>query len=156
MSGDRTRKETIGGGLWHIDRQTKTTYFYGASLDFGSVSMESFQKAINNSIFLSPSISDGTIYFSNQIDIFKIAEEIAKGEIQPIIISENTIITNEVILKSHNPICDSSDNVPWAKERFDKGDGKPFVRESAKVGRNEPCPCGSGKKYKNCCINNKN
>ena len=20
-----------------------------------------------------------------------------------------------------------------------------------KVGRNEPCPCGSGKKYKNCC-----
>ena len=22
---------------------------------------------------------------------------------------------------------------------------------SKKVGRNEPCPCGSGKKYKNCC-----
>lgn len=22
-----------------------------------------------------------------------------------------------------------------------------------KVGRNDPCPCGSGKKYKNCCIN---
>ena len=21
-----------------------------------------------------------------------------------------------------------------------------------KVGRNEPCPCGSGKKYKNCCF----
>ncbi|CAA0083074.1 Protein translocase subunit SecA [Zhongshania aliphaticivorans] len=26
-----------------------------------------------------------------------------------------------------------------------------FVRESPKVGRNEPCPCGSGKKYKQCC-----
>jgi len=24
-------------------------------------------------------------------------------------------------------------------------------REPAKVGRNDPCPCGSGKKYKNCC-----
>ena len=24
-------------------------------------------------------------------------------------------------------------------------------RSSRKVGRNEPCPCGSGKKYKNCC-----
>jgi preprotein translocase subunit SecA len=24
-------------------------------------------------------------------------------------------------------------------------------REAAKVGRNEPCPCGSGKKYKKCC-----
>ena len=22
---------------------------------------------------------------------------------------------------------------------------------SAKIGRNEPCPCGSGKKYKKCC-----
>jgi preprotein translocase subunit SecA len=26
----------------------------------------------------------------------------------------------------------------------------PFVREGDKVGRNEPCPCGSGKKYKQC------
>jgi preprotein translocase subunit SecA len=25
-----------------------------------------------------------------------------------------------------------------------------FVREGRKVGRNEPCPCGSGKKYKQC------
>ena len=27
----------------------------------------------------------------------------------------------------------------------------PFVREDRKVGRNEPCPCGSGKKFKKCC-----
>jgi len=27
---------------------------------------------------------------------------------------------------------------------------KPFVREGRKIGRNEPCPCGSGKKYKQC------
>lgn len=26
-----------------------------------------------------------------------------------------------------------------------------MVRESPKIGRNEPCPCGSGKKYKKCC-----
>jgi preprotein translocase subunit SecA len=26
----------------------------------------------------------------------------------------------------------------------------PFVRQIGKVGRNEPCPCGSGKKYKHC------
>jgi len=29
----------------------------------------------------------------------------------------------------------------------------PFVREERKIGRNEPCPCGSGKKYKKCCMN---
>ncbi len=28
---------------------------------------------------------------------------------------------------------------------------KPVVRETPKVGRNEPCPCGSGKKFKKCC-----
>ena len=28
---------------------------------------------------------------------------------------------------------------------------QPVVRETRKVGRNEPCPCGSGKKYKKCC-----
>lgn len=49
------------------------------------------------------------------------------------------------------------------KATFDKVDGtwfytdgemikrKPVVREGRKVGRNEPCPCGSGKKYKKCC-----
>ena len=26
-----------------------------------------------------------------------------------------------------------------------------FRREGPKVGRNDPCPCGSGKKYKHCC-----
>lgn len=30
-----------------------------------------------------------------------------------------------------------------------KGGGEPAVSE--KIGRNEPCPCGSGKKYKTCC-----
>ncbi len=25
-------------------------------------------------------------------------------------------------------------------------------RRALKVGRNDPCPCGSGKKYKDCCL----
>lgn len=28
---------------------------------------------------------------------------------------------------------------------------KPIVRESPKIGRNDPCTCGSGKKFKKCC-----
>jgi len=54
----------------------------------------------------------------------------------------------------------------WKNHReraiFKKIDGKWFYhdgvfvdstikREEAKVGRNDPCPCGSGKKYKKCC-----
>ena len=29
------------------------------------------------------------------------------------------------------------------------------IRKKEKIGRNAPCPCGSGKKYKNCCGANK-
>ena len=32
------------------------------------------------------------------------------------------------------------------------GKPKPIVRPGAKLGRNDPCPCGSGKKYKKCCL----
>jgi len=33
------------------------------------------------------------------------------------------------------------------------GGGSGTVRLKEKVGRNDPCPCGSGKKYKKCCLN---
>ena len=36
----------------------------------------------------------------------------------------------------------------------DTGKKTPFVRKKEKIGRNDPCPCGSGKKYKNCCGRN--
>ena len=38
---------------------------------------------------------------------------------------------------------------------FEDGGAPPagtFVREGPKVGRNDPCPCGSGKKHKKCCM----
>ena len=35
-------------------------------------------------------------------------------------------------------------------EPEEEEDHKPFVRDGRKIGRNEPCPCGSGKKYKQC------
>lgn len=37
-----------------------------------------------------------------------------------------------------------------ADSRQAGGAQEPFVREGRKIGRNEPCPCGSGKKYKHC------
>ena len=36
----------------------------------------------------------------------------------------------------------------------DGSDKKQPVRKGQKVGRNDPCPCGSGKKYKKCCGRN--
>ena len=36
----------------------------------------------------------------------------------------------------------------WHRPNIQQGS---FVRETPKIGRNEPCPCGSGKKFKKCC-----
>ena len=33
------------------------------------------------------------------------------------------------------------------------GKAPDLTRKAAKVGRNDPCPCGSGRKYKHCCLN---
>jgi preprotein translocase subunit SecA len=35
-------------------------------------------------------------------------------------------------------------------EAADNAEKAPFVRSGEKVGRNDPCPCGSGKKFKQC------
>lgn len=40
-----------------------------------------------------------------------------------------------------DPIDDEDDQIPFPEP------------ETPKVGRNAPCPCGSGKKFKNCCGN---
>ncbi|WP_067862392.1 preprotein translocase subunit SecA [Neptuniibacter marinus] len=42
-------------------------------------------------------------------------------------------------------MADDSDDAEAVDEQ-----GETFVRDGRKVGRNEPCPCGSGKKYKQC------
>jgi uncharacterized protein len=39
----------------------------------------------------------------------------------------------------------------WLAQRTD-GQSSPIQRTSPRVGRNDPCPCGSGKKYKKCCL----
>ena len=40
---------------------------------------------------------------------------------------------------------------PIATNRDDSASSGPKKRKEPKIGRNDPCPCGSGKKYKNCC-----
>ncbi|NVD07397.1 preprotein translocase subunit SecA [Vibrio sp. JPW-9-11-11] len=44
----------------------------------------------------------------------------------------------------------SAENQLADGEESSEGAHQPMVREERKVGRNEPCPCGSGKKYKQC------
>ena len=45
----------------------------------------------------------------------------------------------------HGPDCDHDDHHSHAPVQQ-------YLRATPKIGRNDPCPCGSGKKHKKCCI----
>ena len=79
-----------------------------------------------------------------KVDVVKILMNIHKqGEIKR---QETVRITNAA-----QEALNSVDN----GERMKESDVDKTVRnEGPKVGRNDPCPCGSGKKYKNCCGKN--
>jgi hypothetical protein len=47
-------------------------------------------------------------------------------------------------------IAGGGGNVTEMELRQSAPAAEPFVRPVPKVGRNEPCPCGSGRKYKHC------
>lgn len=58
-------------------------------------------------------------------------------------------------------IEDLADELSWISDPDDEADvdhgttendGKPYVNPLRHVGRNDPCPCGSGKKAKRCCL----
>jgi preprotein translocase subunit SecA len=50
----------------------------------------------------------------------------------------------------HDEFEGFADGGEWAGEQQGAAEHQPFVRSGRKIGRNEPCPCGSGKKYKQC------
>lgn len=57
------------------------------------------------------------------------------------------------LLKKHHEVATFiKDNGEWRFETGEPGKLKPFMRPEQKVGRNDPCPCGSGKKHKKCCL----
>ena len=69
--------------------------------------------------------------------------------------------TGTVEFKAHYMV-DRARHTHHELSRFEKKDGlwiftegqeinRPVIRDEPKVGRNDPCPCGSGKKYKKCC-----
>ena len=55
------------------------------------------------------------------------------------------------MLASLDPRASSSTTAKAAEQQGELKIELPTRREAPKVGRNDPCPCGSGKKYKACC-----
>jgi preprotein translocase subunit SecA len=91
------------------------------------------------------------------------AFELFEGLLQ-IIRNEVTKLLMTVEIRSQEQIAESEpqpavENVQYHHADYDEALGttadtekpaQPQVRQSEKVGRNDPCPCGSGRKYKHC------
>ena len=63
--------------------------------------------------------------------------------------TKKTINTNRLRTIKEDSENLSLTNSEGGQEAANRGKRQP-IRVEEKVGRNEPCPCGSGKKYKNC------
>jgi len=53
---------------------------------------------------------------------------------------------------SPHPADDEDESVHVHGEACEHHHHHPPQRFVTKIGRNEPCPCGSGRKYKKCCL----
>ena len=95
---------------------------------------------------------EGTEMFDDMIedirmDVVKILLNIRK--------KEGTIERTETTKVTGASLEDTAINlVDGNLSEKEGGMNKTVVNEGPKVGRNDPCPCGSGKKYKNCCGKN--
>ena len=68
------------------------------------------------------------------------------------------VVEFRALYTANGEFCNHHEVSSFVKEadgwKFEDGElvgETPIVREEPKVGRNDPCPCGSGKKYKKCC-----
>ena len=68
------------------------------------------------------------------------------------------VVEFRAIYTANNEFCNHHEVAKFVKEadgwKFEDGElvgETPITRDQPKVGRNDPCPCGSGKKYKKCC-----
>ena len=60
---------------------------------------------------------------------------------------------DEIERRQERWLREARDLEPDSYGPIERGPGQPYVREQPKIGRNQPCLCGSGKKHKNCCMN---
>ncbi|HVR46274.1 MAG TPA: preprotein translocase subunit SecA [Candidatus Binatia bacterium] len=78
-------------------------------------------------------------------------EPIPSGELVPQPVAAGNALPPEQVEQMLGPMPGSGRRVQqFHTNKDDESPAKPMQREQPKVGRNEMCPCGSGKKYKRC------
>jgi len=101
-------------------------------------------------------------YKREAFDLFSTMLEEIKSEVTQILMMVQ--IRSEQQVEAASEVPRSPTNLQYHHSTYEKALGEdedsskdghqethqPFVRQGDKVGRNDPCPCGSGKKYKQC------
>ena len=123
-----------------------------AVADLGLVHLEPQVKEAFEREWISPDEADFA-FFQAQL-----REAVEAGQSPWFHISRNTRLIESAIDELSGWYC-FSDKYLEDKARFPASGnglshlfGAAFERDGPKVGRNDPCPCGSGKKYKKCCL----
>jgi len=93
-------------------------------------------------------------YKREAFELFAMMLDAIKREVTQVLMTVQVRSEQDVELAEAPP---APGNVQYHHSDYDEALGrsadeehKPFVRDGQKVGRNDPCPCGSGKKYKQC------
>lgn len=90
------------------------------------------REAFHLFVDLMHKIRETTLSYLFRVEVREEAERV-----QEMILEEGEIDENKLQFKREDP--------------FQEKESKAEPARSSKIGRNEPCPCGSGKKYKKCC-----
>lgn len=75
-----------------------------------------------------------------------------KPEESPPYVPTYSFIPEEKIVNKMKALVEQKKEEQLERERLANMPKQPYVREEPRVGRNDPCPCGSGQKYKKCCL----
>ena len=123
-----------------------------AVADLGLVHLEPQVKEAFEREWISPDEADFA-FFQAQL-----REAVEAGQSPWFHISRNTRLIESAIDELSGWYCFSDKfledkaRLPSSGNAMSQIFGDTFEREAPKVGRNAPCPCGSGKKYKKCCL----
>lgn len=156
MPDNATRDDVDGGGWFYLDRKNKKMYLYSKSEDFGIAHKADIINALKRTLFMP--YMDGVKFYISYHDDLK---EAMKQEHEDWIYDDSSELivdgNPDVVTENRNiyDIKTQDDPATFKIRQYQKLQNKVVqtpIRNENKVSRNEICPCGSGKKYKRCCI----
>ncbi|OAT81637.1 hypothetical protein A6P54_12760 [Bacillus sp. MKU004] len=140
-----------------------STYFFSIKV-LESIKTQEAERALLRLFAKSTDLSQKTILaeaLSQHLSVESIPlveKLVEEGYDETMLTLEDSLYTNCIINKIEHPKLEMWKNHIEAENDRQRSLGplpplKQPAAKDVKVGRNDPCPCGSGKKYKKCCLN---